>query len=160
MKKEASHDYTTNLLNRRGFKWEIEKIRKQDYPLAVYMFDLDNLKQINDTYGHSNGDKLILSFANVIRNNCQDSDIICRYGGDEFLLVCKKVDNEENVLKKGETICQEYHKNDEKASCSCGVVILDKTQNISALSIDQVDEVLYNVKKKKKGHCEVKSISK
>ena len=96
---------------------------------------------------------MILTFSNVIKNNHSDKDILCRYGGDEFLVISFNVDNEEEVLNKGEFICQEIHRADENASCSCGAIILDENQSIVALSIDDVDKVLYKAKKSKKGHC-------
>ena len=81
LKDEASRDYLTGLLNRRGLQAAIDSLRKEDLPVAVCLFDLDNLKKINDTYGHDMGDHLIQSFADLIRRQTRAEDIQCRYGG-------------------------------------------------------------------------------
>ena len=91
LKDEASRDYLTGLLNRRGLQAAIDSLRKEDLPVAVCLFDLDNLKKINDTYGHDMGDYLIQSFADLIRRQTRAEDIQCRYGGDEFLVFLKRV---------------------------------------------------------------------
>ena len=63
LQQEASRDYLTGLLNRRGFQAAMDSLRKEDAPLALYLFDLDNLKSINDTFGHAEGDRHIREFA-------------------------------------------------------------------------------------------------
>jgi diguanylate cyclase len=82
-------DEMTSLLNKRSFipmfNKAAEVAMKYNQPLSVMMIDADNLKEVNDKYGHKAGDKLIVSMANAIEDCLRTSDIICRYGGDEFL---------------------------------------------------------------------------
>ena len=106
MEDEANRDYLTGLLNRRGLGAAMDALRHEDLPLAVYLFDLDNLKQINDQYGHEAGDVMISAFAQVLRRHTRDTDILCRYGGDEFVLILRNITSLEVIRKKGETICR------------------------------------------------------
>ena len=93
LKDEASRDYMTGLLNRRGLQAAMDSLRKEDLPVAVCLFDLDDLKKVNDTFGHEEGDRLIQSFADLLRRKTRAKDILCRYGGDEFLVVLKHLND-------------------------------------------------------------------
>lgn len=74
-------------------------------PLAVCLFDLDDLKKTNDTFGHVEGDRLIEEFGALLRAHTRENDILSRYGGDEFVVVMRQVRSEEAALKKGGEIC-------------------------------------------------------
>ncbi len=75
----------------------------KDMPLAVYLFDLDNLKLINDTYGHVRGDQTITAFANLLRVQTRESDILSRLGGDEFVVIMKQMKSGKVLSEKGRT---------------------------------------------------------
>lgn len=81
----AARDPMTGLLNRRGMQavWR-NKMTKKNVALAV--FDIDNFKTINDTYGHDVGDSAIQLVAKCIRDNIRHSDVASRFGGEEFIL--------------------------------------------------------------------------
>lgn len=148
LKDEASRDYMTGLFNRRGLQAALESLRKEDRPLAIYLFDLDDLKKVNDTEGHEEGDRLIQSFADLLRRKTRTKDILCRYGGDEFIVVLKHLNDKEAAVKKGNEICQAFH-----SSCSAGVVMCPtEDKNFSRL-IQCADEALYRAKREKKGGC-------
>ncbi|MGN1404799.1 MAG: EAL domain-containing protein [Erysipelotrichaceae bacterium] len=159
LKEEASHDYTTSLLNRRGLKWALDSLKPGDYPLGIYIFDIDNLKTVNDSKGHDAGDIAIKEFADMVIKNTRSKDIICRYGGDEFLLILKNINSKEMALKKGNQLCDRYtdickEKNIE-ASCSCGLKLCKSADDISMSLIDKADRALYAAKQNGKGHCVV-----
>lgn len=82
-------DELTGLFNKRAFTKmmarEIVKSVRYSHPFAVLMIDADSLKHINDEYGHDTGDKLIRTVSETIRVSLRDSDILARYGGDEFV---------------------------------------------------------------------------
>jgi two-component system, cell cycle response regulator len=84
-------DELTGLYNRRGFFTLVEYLLKMAKRQARGMFmlyaDLDNLKQINDIYGHQEGDLALIETANLLRKNYRESDIIARIGGDEFIVI-------------------------------------------------------------------------
>lgn len=157
LQDEANRDYLTGLLNRRGLQTTIDSLSREDLPFALYLFDLDNLKAINDEFGHEEGDRHIQDFANLVRRHTRSEDIQCRYGGDEFVLILKHLADEESVLKKGEKICKcfrDYHRDRTiPYSCSAGVVLCTADMKPSARLIEFADQALYNAKREKKGSC-------
>ena len=56
-------------------------------PLSVIMLDIDNFKRVNDQYGHLIGDQVIIGVANILLESCRKTDIVCRYGGEEYLII-------------------------------------------------------------------------
>lgn len=84
-------DELTKISNRRGFILQAENglqiCARQDLPACLTFFDLNNFKQINDTFGHSEGDLALSKFANIMEDSFRDSDVIARLGGDEFVLL-------------------------------------------------------------------------
>jgi diguanylate cyclase (GGDEF)-like protein len=94
---EASHDELTDIINRRAFlEAASEHIKesgttKSDF--AVMMIDLDDFKQINDNFGHPNGDEVLIGVAKSIQNAINKGDLVARYGGEEFVVMVKNADN-------------------------------------------------------------------
>lgn len=92
----ADDDDLTGLLNRRGFTFEVErvlyetaKVRQPTHPpsqLVVLMIDIDNFKRINDSFGHAAGDRVIVNVAKLLRRHAPLPAILCRAGGEEFLI--------------------------------------------------------------------------
>lgn len=89
--ERADRDALTNLYNRRYAMMrlidELQRAARRGTRVCVLMLDLDNFKTINDTYGHPIGDLALQTIADALRRACRGSDIICRYGGDEFLVI-------------------------------------------------------------------------
>ena len=87
----ASIDMLTGVYNRRFglqlLEKEINTAKRRDSVLTLCFVDIDNLKGVNDRYGHQEGDRLLVNFCNTITNNIRTSDIFCRMGGDEFLII-------------------------------------------------------------------------
>lgn len=156
LEDEACQDFLTGLLNRRGLDAAANALDGKDMPLAVYLFDLDNLKLINDTYGHVRGDQTITAFANLLRVQTRESDILSRLGGDEFVVIMKQMKSGESAVRKGEDICRsisEYPFDDKVlACCSAGVVIWDTRKPLSSI-LECADQALYRAKAEKKGGC-------
>lgn len=151
----ASQDYLTGLLNRRGLKTAMDALRSEDLPLAICMFDLDNLKIINDTYGHEMGDRLIKSFADLLRHQTRSDDIHCRYGGDEFVVVLKRIAKNADALNKVKKICKIFREQFEElpAACSGGIALCVEGEWPSADLIERADKALYQAKRENKGSC-------
>ena len=154
---KANRDYLTGLLNRRGLSEALEALRKDEMPLAVCMFDLDNLKQLNDNYGHNVGDYTIAMFADYLRRKSETGDIRCRYGGDEFVVVFKNVTSAEAAMDKCTSICREFTgKLGEEGipgASSCGVVLCGNDEIPSYSLIEKADEALYKAKRENRGGC-------
>lgn len=87
----AITDKLTGLYNRRGLhalgNKLLERLRREREPVHLVFADLDQLKRINDRFGHAEGDKAILATADILRRTFRESDILARYGGDEFLVL-------------------------------------------------------------------------
>jgi diguanylate cyclase (GGDEF)-like protein len=88
VRRLANTDELTDLLSRRGFfalaERELERARRHALPLTVVLLDLDNLKMVNDVYGHAAGDELLRAVATVCREQLRSFDVMGRLGGDEF----------------------------------------------------------------------------
>lgn len=84
-------DPLTNLYNRRGLISNIEEkisiYKRYHRPFSILMFDIDNFKSINDKFGHSVGDDLLIKISKVLLKTLRKTDYVCRYGGDEFLIL-------------------------------------------------------------------------
>jgi len=91
LREQAVRDPLTGLCNRRFLDEastpRIELARRQGSTLAIVLIDIDHFKQINDLYGHSRGDEVLQHFAGLLRERLRRSDILCRFGGEEFLLL-------------------------------------------------------------------------
>ena len=92
----AHTDSLTGLYNRRYWEPELERhvemYKRYHHPFAILMLDFDNLKWVNDTFGHAAGDTALTHLATVMRMNIRDVDIPCRFGGDEFLILMPEAD--------------------------------------------------------------------
>jgi diguanylate cyclase (GGDEF)-like protein/PAS domain S-box-containing protein len=91
LREQSIHDALTGLYNRhfleQSFARELLLAERGGHPVSVIMGDLDHFKAVNDRYGHLAGDEVLRVFGKLLTNNARASDIICRYGGEEFLLV-------------------------------------------------------------------------
>src|SRR2546428_456512 len=88
---QAIHDPLTGLFNRRhledSLSRELHRAHRRNSPLGVAMLDLDHFKRFNDTFGHNAGDSLLHELGRLLREKVRQSDISCRYGGEEFVLI-------------------------------------------------------------------------
>ncbi|MEP6561483.1 MAG: GGDEF domain-containing protein [Nakamurella sp.] len=91
---QAATDSLTGLLNRRAFEQRVAKARLVPLRLTVAVADLDHFKSLNDTYGHETGDRALRLFAQVLTGSVRLQDIVCRHGGEEFVLALAGCDAE------------------------------------------------------------------
>lgn len=154
LQEEACRDYLTGLLNRRGMDVEVSALKPEDGPLAFCLFDLDNLKQINDTFGHRSGDQLILQFSRLLHAMSRPADILVRFGGDEFIAVFKQIGSAENAAHCVDEICRTFQAQlfagTHAVSVSAGLVYWDQ-QETCAEMLARADQALYRVKSEQKG---------
>jgi diguanylate cyclase (GGDEF)-like protein len=91
LQEQAIRDPLTNVYNRRYMAefldQEIARAAREEYSVSVTIMDMDNFKQFNDTYGHKCGDVVLQSFADFLVGHTRRSDVVCRYGGEEFVIL-------------------------------------------------------------------------
>lgn len=93
------HDQLTGLYNRRYFEEEIKRLdTERNLPMTLVMFDVNGLKLINDAFGHQTADQVLQTVAWALRRECRSDDIIARIGGDEFVLILPKTDEETALI--------------------------------------------------------------
>ena len=99
--ESASQDPLTGLYNRRHIETQLEAeyayAMRHRVPVSIIMIDLDHFKPINDTYGHQVGDELLVAFAHLLKDALRTEDLAVRFGGEEFVVVCRGI--ESNVAR-------------------------------------------------------------
>jgi len=102
LKHQALHDSLTNLPNREYLKKEldelIEEAHKQKSNFAIMFLDLDHFKEINDTHGHTIGDALLVTIAQILTQSISKQDFVARLGGDEFIIILKDIHNKQDIV--------------------------------------------------------------
>lgn len=148
---DAKHDPLTKLLNRRGLQEEVERLSGTDFPAVVAVIDIDHFKKINDQYGHDAGDVALRRVAEYLRSNMKGRDLICRWGGEEFVVIFRHT-SLRNASKVLTQICDQARKGSIRYEASTfgitfsvGVVQMrDRDEFQSCLS--EADELLYHAK--------------
>ena len=99
LEKKAVHDSLTGIYNREFYLDFINALninkRLNDFPLTVCYIDINGLKEVNDMLGHTEGDEMLVAFCSFVIENLRKTDIFCRIGGDEFLILCPGISNTE-----------------------------------------------------------------
>ena len=107
LREQSTHDALTGLYNRRYLEEtlgrELVSAERHGYPVSVIMGDLDHFKAVNDSYGHLAGDEVLRVFGALMRQHARGSDIYCRYGGEEFLLVMPQM-AEDSAVERAEQL--------------------------------------------------------
>lgn len=118
------HDNLTGLYNRTYLEEEMIRLdTTRQLPFSIVMLDLNNLKLINDTYGHQFGDKALQYAADILRNSCREEDIVARWGGDEFIILLPQTSVEDASLLCKRIIdrCHDVYAEDVPVSMAIGV---------------------------------------
>lgn len=154
LEEKASHDYLTKLYNRRKFNsliaYEFSQIKRyKDRNLCILILDLDGFKYFNDTYGHDVGDEILAETANIIRLSCRNSDIICRWGGEEFAIALSETAIDQGMIVAEKIrVSIEQHQfthNNLHITCSLGISQYRSSDNYTTL-FKRADEALYRSK--------------
>ncbi len=171
-KAEASIDGLTGIANRRNFdftirRWVIGHERSEE-PFTVAIFDIDNFKEINDTCGHQIGDRVLIAAAIELSRNIRSSDVLARYGGDEFVVLSdgmKLVESEKrftNLLTTIKSRAFECKNSQGETSfvcltASCGVAEYALGESANDL-IRRADEAMYEAKRQGKNRVVTKKL--
>ena len=149
----ANRDFLTDTLNRRGLckglHSEIKRANRYQTRLSVVLFDIDNFKLINDRYGHIAGDHLLAEFSTIIKQHIRASDMLARWGGEEFIIVSPQLEltDAKELAEKLRKVIAEHHFNiaDETVTASFGVTCLMQDEAVEEL-IGRADDLLYKAK--------------
>lgn len=151
------HDPMTGLFNRRGFYQRVQPLYdrciKEQHPIMIISADLNGLKQINDTFGHADGDIAISTVGKALSRTTSADSTCARFGGDEFVAVCLPVSDEETAFRKRvEEYLKQFNCNSNKpyeVSASIGIITAVPNENISLDEfIKFADEKMYEEKAK------------
>lgn len=155
-------DPLTGILNRTGYDENINKEfvrwRRYSSSLSVAVIDLDLFKTINDTYGHSAGDKVLSTIARQIEGQIRECDILCRYGGEEFVLLLPEtsIDDAMGLLEKLRAYIAEcnfhFQQTPVPVTMSCGVAEFHKEDNIEDV-FNRADQAMYLAKRSGRNQC-------
>lgn len=150
------HDALTGLYNRYFIDESIRRLDTlRNYPLALVMMDVNGLKEINDTYGHDHGDRLLVEFAEKLKEVFRKDDILGRMGGDEFLVVLPRT-NEDDVIQliqRTNAIKLSFSKGGYMASVAMGYAIKTKESEDIYAKFVEADNRMYGHKRSMKQLC-------
>lgn len=157
LKDEKEHDGLTGLYNKGKFMSLKKTLFSKQDSIAIFNMDVNNLKHMNDTYGHEAGDSLIRKAAASLRKIEARNVLTFRVGGDEFMAVGLHLSREgaENLLKAWEAGLGELNRQDDGIQCviACGMAYGEAGYDLEAL-LKQADELMYEDKKAKKALAE------
>jgi len=152
IKKLTFKDYLTGLYNRRYLDNEIERLNNsRRYPISIIVGDLDNLKTVNDNYGHKLGDLYLKKAAEVFTKTLRKEDIITRTGGDEFVVLLPETDKEtaEKICERIRDNCillNENYELPEELSISLGFATVENNKIDINSIYEQADYNMYKNK--------------
>jgi diguanylate cyclase (GGDEF)-like protein len=169
IEQRATTDSLTGLHNRQQIldlaEREFQRARRFRHPLALLMVDIDNFKQVNDTFGHAAGDQVLLAVATRGRDNLRDIDLLGRYGGDEFviLLVESELDAARRVAERiRQSVADmpvDIDQGPLNVTISVGVALFtEECPNLATL-LNDADVALYAAKKVGKNQVKLKGES-
>ncbi|MBX4267986.1 sensor domain-containing diguanylate cyclase [Clostridium estertheticum] len=151
LERLSYYDYLTGAYNRCYLEKEIHILNTQiDLPIGIIFCDLDNLKITNDTMGHEYGDRLIVSYFNILKATFAKSSVIARTGGDEFIVIIKNVSH--NKVKAlfallNESICkQNKHNRELQIKVSVGYSFSETSIGVTRQFINIADKNMYKNK--------------
>jgi len=160
--KQATEDFLTGLYNRDKFKtlfnYMLNTSKRENKKLAFAIVDIDFFKNVNDTYGHLVGDDVLKTLSTILKDNIRESDIVARWGGEEFVIAMLVHDQSEaKFLLEKLRLLIENHKFDmiDELTCSFGTSISKPNEDKDIL-FKRADDALYEAKANGRNRVEVK----
>jgi diguanylate cyclase (GGDEF)-like protein len=147
----ANIDELTKIMNRQKFNRVIEEeilfAKEGDKSLSIIFFDIDHFKDVNDRYGHDEGDRILVELTTVVKEHIRDSDFFARWGGEEFVIIIKaNVENARHLAEKLRKMIQVHSFGlDRDVTCSFGVTEYDSSDSSDTL-LKRADKALYTSK--------------
>ena len=161
LERQATIDALTGVYNRAKFNSlllsEISRVRRYSEPLSLIMFDIDNFKSVNDSFGHQEGDVVLKGVAGLVASHVREQDLFARWGGEEFMTLALESD-----LEGAKILAAKLRKAIEEAdfglvgtvTCSFGVTEFKKEDSVESF-IKRADDALYKAKEGGRNRVEV-----
>jgi diguanylate cyclase (GGDEF)-like protein len=156
LQEQAIRDPLTGVFNRRYFAEALDRETaraiRENSPFSLIVLDVDFFKKVNDTYGHKCGDIVLQSLAKFLQENTRRSDIVCRFGGEEFVILMPDAavddahERAERFRKEFEAIINEYEGRQVRATFSAGVASFPIHANSGDTLLNLADLALYQSK--------------
>ncbi|HKL44217.1 MAG TPA: PAS domain-containing protein [Candidatus Absconditabacterales bacterium] len=143
------HDPLTGLYNRRYMEDSLKRLdTHRNIPFSIIVTDINGLKLTNDAYGHEMGDKLLIATAEILKNSCRKEDIICRIGGDEFVILLPDTDKERSkeIIKKIKEESENYKLDSVIVSIALGFSTKNKKDENILKTYKDADNQMYKDK--------------
>ena len=158
----VSKDPLTHLYNRRAFmsllELEISRAKRHGFVITLAILDIDHFKKVNDTFGHNIGDEVLCRFANELVNNMRQEDLICRWGGEEFVILLWETTVDVTLSRMNqirENISGIEYDTVGKVTFSTGMATMEKAEDFKSW-LHRADEALYKAKESGR-NCIVKN---
>jgi len=152
LEKISITDHLTGANNRTYFdkkiKDELYKCNEYQKPFSILLIDIDHFKRINDTYGHKEGDKVLVQFVKLMQSQLRETDTFARWGGEEFVILIPSIDKKHAIV-----VAEKLRRNTEKftfsknytITCSIGISEVEKNDDTDTL-FNRADSALYYAK--------------
>ncbi len=161
LKRLATTDKLTGAYNRTKFQEiidrEIERVKRHNQPLSMIIFDIDHFKAVNDSYGHSVGDYVLKTIADIVRENIRKIDYFVRWGGEEFMIISSEtnLDDAYALAERIREIIENYTFEEAgKITVSFGVTEFKENDTENSL-VKRADDAMYSAKRKGRNLVEV-----
>jgi len=162
LEQKAYKDNLTGINNRENFEdiftIEIANAKQNDLPLSLIIFDVDNFKLVNDTYGHQAGDIILIDMVNLISDNIKHGDVFARWGGEEFVILTPSTEiaGARNLAEKLRKLIQSHTFSyvDNEITLSFGIAQLSVEDTKKTL-FEKADGALYEAKKNGRNRVEI-----
>ncbi len=166
LSRDANTDFLTQVYNRAAFdrrlNEEFARYKRYGHIFSIILMDLDHFKDINDTYGHLAGDRVLRALASVLSEEKRASDFLARYGGEEFALILPGTDSKsamvvaEKLRKKVETTTFRYENYSIHTSLSAGVTTVLPEDQTPTDVLKRADDATYEAKNQGRNQIVVK----
>ncbi len=156
----ASYDALTEIYNRRMFEEifakEMSRAQRYSLSLSVVLLDIDDFKSFNDTYGHKTGDEVLCGIADILKKNIRESDILARWGGEEFIILFPNIPLKETTEKADmirKNISNAVFAGELKVTCSFGVTAYEEGDTMDSIFV-RADNAMYRAKELNKNNVQ------
>lgn len=157
---KSIRDSLTNLYNHvytyQALEKEIETARIYNKHLCVMMLDIDHFKRVNDQYGHQTGDKVLAAISEIIRSNVRNTDIVGRYGGEEFMIILPgaNIGEAAAIAERIRKNIEEYRMEEKDFKVTISVGLTQYSGQDTEMIISRADQLLYKVKESGRNRVE------